>query len=117
LAGVGACAHPDELFERLSDEQWTGWMLWAKHFSTPLRRADINSALERQAIIAPHCQRGRLPTVNDLLPKYGRDGAPKRKPPRELFKLADATLTAVAIEQAANPHAAATPVKVQRKRR
>lgn len=98
LAGVGGCADPDELFERLSSRQWVGWQLFAKHFSTPLRRADLNSALERQAALVPYCKRGRVPTVDDLLVKYGRPVKAK-KSAAEVFNVADAAFSAAAAMQ------------------
>lgn len=64
----------------------------------PMRRADLNSALERQATLMPHCQRGRVPRVEELLVKYGTEATPKKKP-ADVFKLADAAFGAVAITQ------------------
>lgn len=100
MAGVGGCAHPDELLERLTSRQWVEWQLFAKHFSTPMRRADLNSALERQAALVPYCKRGRVPTVDDLLVKYGRT-AKAKKSAAEVFKAADAAFTATAAVQKA----------------
>jgi hypothetical protein len=89
LWGVGGCVHPDELFDRLTSRQMVGWIAWATHFSTPLNRSDLNSALERQAMLIPHCKAGRAPSVNDLLVKYGKATTRKKKP-RDIFRIAEA---------------------------
>jgi hypothetical protein len=99
LAGVGGCASPEELFERLTDQEWAGWVMYARNFSTPMRRADLNSAMERQAVMAPHCQRGRVPSVSDLLPAYG-GGRKAKKAAATLFDMAQAEMGAVVARQA-----------------
>lgn len=86
MAGVGRFRSPEQLFEGMSHREWVGWQLHSKHFSTPLKRADTNSALERQVGMAPYTR--KVPTVAELLPQYGRGTGKNRKTPQQLFELA-----------------------------
>ena len=104
---MGGCASPDELFDRLTERQWIGWQLYAKHFSTPLQRGDINAALiQRATLTGPQ---KKLPTVTELMPRYGN--GKRRKTAAEVFKLAE-----IAATQAAADSKSATQVKKRQRR-
>lgn len=67
---MGGAIHPDELLDRLTHRQWVEWQKYVANFQTPMRRADINSALERQQQWPMHG--GKAPPLDSLIPKYGR---------------------------------------------
>jgi hypothetical protein len=87
------------LFDRLTERQWIGWQLYAKHFSTPLTRADINAALIQRATLAG--PQKKLPTVTELMPRYGN--GKRKKTPAEVFKLAEIAATQAAADSKAKP--------------
>jgi hypothetical protein len=81
LYGVGGAVHPDELLSRLTGRQWDQWRIYLRNFPTPMRRADINSALER-ANLRP------AKSITALIPDYGGENA-KGFTPEQLKAIAD----------------------------
>lgn len=71
LHGVGGAVSRRELLNRLSLSDLTEWMIYIKHFGTPMRRADANSALERNLFHQAHFK-GSAPKIVDLIPPYGK---------------------------------------------
>lgn len=84
LHGVGGAAHPDELLARLTGRQFDQWQIYIRHFVTPMRRADINSALLRQVLMFAHGFESAPKDYTDLIPQYGK----QRKAPGDAELLA-----------------------------
>jgi len=81
---VGGAPHPDYLLgydsldnfraRGLTSKQWSEWIIYLRNFPTPMRRADINSALERYTNIAMTPGAKAPKKIEGLLIDYGKRG-------------------------------------------